>query len=251
MKKCLATSFVVPALAGCLLFVSHALAQSKPSWTDDELRKRLDSNPVDDYDHELLGGRQATPGDKRPADEMPGEMEKRLRTELGKAAEKENDGNRRLLDVSRWMREVQTQLVKKDAGATTQKMQQRIIADLERMIDDARKQGQCQPGGKQQGSGSRTPAGTANTQPKQGGSNQNTPNPTEANITARLGKPGSVVSTAETRKTIAEFWNRLPERVRGPLIQLSDEDFLPEYQGLIEDYFRRLSEEKQPQNDRR
>ena len=41
-----------------------------------------------------------------------------------------------------------------------------------------------------------------------------------------------------------QLWGELPQRDREQMLQLPVEEFLPEYELLIEDYFRRLSEEK-------
>jgi hypothetical protein len=42
-----------------------------------------------------------------------------------------------------------------------------------------------------------------------------------------------------------QLWGELPEHAREQMLQLPDEEFPPKYESLIEDYFRRLSEEKQ------
>jgi hypothetical protein len=236
------TASALAALTACLLLAPLAAAQSKQPSNDAELRKRLDANPIDEYDRELLGGGQAKPGSKQ-ADDMPGELEKKLHRELGAAAKKEDDHP--LLDVARLMREVQKQLGKQDSDKATQEMQQRIAADLARMIDKARKSGQCPPGGKQD-TGAKTPLGKNDSPPKPGSPNKPgaTPgHPTSVSKDPREGKGGKVDLT-EARKSIEALWPQLPARDRQLLQQLSDEDFLPEYQGLIEDYFRRLSEEK-------
>ena len=41
-----------------------------------------------------------------------------------------------------------------------------------------------------------------------------------------------------------ELWGALPERARQQMQQLPVEDFPPKYERLIEEYFRRLAEEK-------
>ncbi len=41
-----------------------------------------------------------------------------------------------------------------------------------------------------------------------------------------------------------EVWGRLPPGESAQLLQLPPEEFLPKYEAEIEDYFRRLSEEK-------
>lgn len=40
-----------------------------------------------------------------------------------------------------------------------------------------------------------------------------------------------------------DVWGMLPERQRQQMLELPVEEFLPKYELLIEDYFRRLAEE--------
>jgi hypothetical protein len=55
-------------------------------------------------------------------------------------------------------------------------------------------------------------------------------------------QPGSL----EERKELLEgLWGELPPREREQMLQMPVEDFLPKYELLIQDYFRRLSEEQE------
>ena len=44
------------------------------------------------------------------------------------------------------------------------------------------------------------------------------------------------------RGMMKRLWGELPERQREQMMQMPLEEFLPEYELMIEDYFRRLSE---------
>ena len=46
------------------------------------------------------------------------------------------------------------------------------------------------------------------------------------------------------RAVIKRLWGELPERDRGKMLLSPGEEFPPKYELLIEEYFRRLSEEK-------
>jgi hypothetical protein len=237
------TLIVVPALAGCLVFSSLVYAQSKQPSTDEDLLKRLDANPVDDYDRELFGG-QGQPGKPAAGD---GGLKDQLQRELGAAAVKETDDP--LADVAKEMRQVQELIGKQDIGPATQGRQQQIAAKLEELIEKARKSsGQCQPGAKPQGVAGRTPIGQANLNPSKpgaGGNEQgNRGKPTGADKDPRKGTPGKV-DLAEVRKNMKDLWEiHLQPRDREQMLQQADEEFLPKYELLIEEYFRRLSEEK-------
>ena len=46
------------------------------------------------------------------------------------------------------------------------------------------------------------------------------------------------------RAEMKRLWGELPEQVRQQMQELPAEDFPPKYESLIEEYFRRLAEEK-------
>ena len=48
----------------------------------------------------------------------------------------------------------------------------------------------------------------------------------------------------ELRAAIRRLWGQLPEHARGQMLQSPVEEFPPKYEVMIEEYFRRLSEEK-------
>ena len=49
--------------------------------------------------------------------------------------------------------------------------------------------------------------------------------------------------TVSAQQLLGEVWGHLPPRAQARLMQWSDEQFLPKYEPLIEQYFRRLAEE--------
>jgi hypothetical protein len=50
------------------------------------------------------------------------------------------------------------------------------------------------------------------------------------------------------KQLLGEVWGHLPPRARMQLMQWSDEQFLPKYEPLIEQYFQRLAEQPPPAN---
>ena len=124
-----------------LLVGSLAFAAAPPS-TDDQLRDSLNSKTDDDYDRALLGD-PVKPDDKGKVDDA---MQKKLQKELGSAAQKEDEPANPLLHVAEEMRGVQQQLDHRDSGRPTQDVQARIVADLAKLIDDAKKSGSCSGG---------------------------------------------------------------------------------------------------------
>ena len=51
-------------------------------------------------------------------------------------------------------------------------------------------------------------------------------------------------AAAETRDAMQRLWYLLPQHAREQMLQSPGEEFAPKYELQIEEYFRRLSEEK-------
>jgi hypothetical protein len=45
---------------------------------------------------------------------------------------------------------------------------------------------------------------------------------------------------------LKDLWGQLPEKAREQMLQTSPEQFLPKYELMIEQYFKRLAEEQPP-----
>lgn len=143
----------------------------------------------------------------------------------------------------------------KNAGPSTQRMQQEIINKLEQVIKAAKQQqqqqqqsgqpGQGQPQqGRPQDSGSQQQAQQQGQQPgQQPGQQQNQGN--EANQGDF--SPGSAAANGSGNplEEVGKEWGNLPARIRDELQQGYREKFSPIYKQLTEMYYRRLAEEKE------
>jgi len=165
--------------------------------------------------------------------------------ELGAAAEKEADNP--MLEIAQKMRDVQRWIGLGDSGTTTRQRQREIIVDLNRLIQQARKgAGQRQSGDKQpQTTAPRTSIGQPG--PKPGVPDGQKPDDKPV-TTSSPRPPGNDKvrnpDIEQTRNTMKQLWGELPEHARQQMLQLPIEEFPLKYELLIEDYFRRLSEEK-------
>jgi len=206
---------------------------------DDELFDELGADPIDEFDRELFGPEDPQ---REPADPPDATLRERMQRELGSAAEAE-DGNP-LLSVARRMRDAEDQIGRNNTGADTQTLQKQIVSDLDRLIEQARKRckqckpGNCKPGAQsvasrsspkspgqpKPGTGSDTPAATSNAEPGQ----------------ATPQRP----DMAEMQDVMKRLWGELPQRDREQMLQSPPEEFLPKYELMIEQYFRRLTEGK-------
>lgn len=218
---------------------ARAQAQEDRS-VDDELFDDL-GDPLDEYDPQLHG-----PGDKKgeAGDSPEDELRRRLQRELGEAAVPEDDNP--LLEVARTMRQVEGLIGRNDSGPSTQNLQEQIVADLDRLLDEARRRAkQCKPGSSQsQQAASRRPIGQPQAKPGAGGKR-----PSDRPATTSAQRPTGSGRTrrpdmTQMRKVMEELWGELPPRQREQMLQLPVEEFLPKYELLIEEYFRRLAEQK-------
>ena len=152
-----------------------------------------------------------------------------------------------ILEIVREMREAGTRIGQADAGAATQQIQRQIVADLDRLIEQARKKaGQCSPSAGQPPPGApRSSVSPPSSKP--GAAGQKPGNRPAASTAKRPSGGGRTAKAdaAETRAVIKRLWGMLPQHEREQMLQLPAEDFPPKYELQIEDYFRRLAEEGQ------
>jgi hypothetical protein len=120
-----------------------------------------------------------------------------------------------------------------NSAAPTQDLQQEILSDLDALLKKMQKQcagGQCN-----------TPGSSAGNSPGTGQKPSSRP-PNDS--TARVGKPGDTeVQPGEEADTMREVWGHLPPKVREAMQNATLEEFLPKYDKLIEDFYRRLAEQ--------
>jgi hypothetical protein len=181
-------------------------------------------------------------GAKRP--ERPqSDLDRQLGEELGEDIGEGPKDDDPLTSIGRRMRAVEDQIAKRDATEPTRKVQDGIVADLAKLIEQARRQ---KP---QQGSSSSSSSGSGRSKiggpsQKLAGSDSKPSSGPSRESTERL-RPDEVkpVDMGEMSSLLKDLWGQLPDRAREQMMQSSVEKFLPKYEVLIEKYFRRLSEE--------
>ena len=228
------SGLVFPSLL-TLIAGSLAYAAAPQPSTDDQLRDSLNSKAGDDYDRALLG-EPAKPEDKGRVDDA---MQKKLQKELGSAAQKEEKPKAPLFQVAEAMRAVQPLLGKRDSGDETQHLQRQIVADLDKLIDDAKKSGCC-------GKSSNGPKPTGGGPKKPGQPSGNSSAPAQNSDPKARRTPEEI--RAENAKKAVKQMNGLFVELQGHerehVLEPPSEHFLPEYELEIEDYFRRLSDDQ-------
>lgn len=134
---------------------------------------------------------------------------------------------------------------RRDAGEKTQAVQEKILAGLDRMITEARKNQGTSKGGSRRRQSVRPRPGRKppkDSQPKGAGA----PDALAGN---RSGGPaaGGRDKSGKRRSALGETgrgWGYLPDRDRDEIIQGFDETFMSKYREQIERYYRLLAREK-------
>jgi len=184
----------------------------------------------------------------KPSEPARDDWQKKLADELGAAAIAEDEN--RLLSVSREMRKVAELIAPRDSGPTAEDFQQgrqlqdRIVADLDRLIAQARKAGR-RTESEESKTGQvarRTPTGSSAAQADHGGRNPSD-NPAATSKPRKEGGKPKGPDMTQVLGVVERSWGNLPQRAREQMLELKAEDFVPKYQALIEEYYRRLSEE--------
>jgi hypothetical protein len=159
-------------------------------------------------------------------EELMNLVEQLLEGEGADAAEQQQHP---LLSIGKRMRDAEARIAEVDAGRETQTIQTSIIKDLDALIDQL----------KQQASSCSNCNGAGCAQCQQLGSKRGQ-KPGQPNNSSKPGN-NARANTAATQ-AVKNVWGHLPMRLREKLEQMSDEKFLPQYESLIEQYFKTLLE---------
>ncbi len=264
---------ILPLIAAMLTVVvagGQTLRADSKADIDRELLEKLGGGPGDDLDRELFAPGKKSSGDKpgkqpaqkadgkqRPGDDIVRELLRELRrTDADDnkdvspktdetAAEKGNP----LISIARQMRDVERRIGKNDCGQDTQQTQQLIVDQLDRLIEQAKKSccGGGKPGQKQckGGTSDRKKVAQAKKPSKSKSAGKGSKSgESSGNAGVEDPAPASRTDMEQMQALIKRLWGELPERDRERMEQYPVEQFLPEYERLIEEYYKRLSEEK-------
>lgn len=224
------------ALLGTLLVLIIAPA------TNAEDKSKLDEELMESLDSELLEGLETIPADE--AAEPAAEPGKEQSPDI--ATSDEDDFTR----ISKRMHEAERLIPQTESARTTRKLQKEIVSDLDKLIAQLEQQcKKCQGGASSGGkpSGQQTAKRENVKQPSQkpGDGEHDARNPAR-DSTQKLGKDEARKADMEQMKgLLKDLWGQLPAKAREQMLQSSPEEFLPKYELLIEDYYRRLAEKQE------
>ncbi|MEN1679000.1 MAG: hypothetical protein AAGJ46_05375 [Planctomycetota bacterium] len=166
------------------------------------------------------------------------------------------------------MSKAQRLIAKDAASGVASRAQEQVISDIEELIKQAEQQcQQCNNPSSGSSAGKPKPSAgrqaSQRSQPKPGeGKGQKPGEQQQAGAKPGQGEKqqqgqaegqrsterlaAAAASGAEARppaELMKEVWGRLPARVRERMLESASDEFLPEYRGDIEQYFRRLAEQ--------
>jgi hypothetical protein len=155
------------------------------------------------------------------------------------------DESNPLAGVARRMQRAEQLIGQIDSGAKTQEIQRGIVADLDALIEQARKQcGSCKPSPKQQQADFKEPPQkTPDKEPK--------PSPADPDAKPSSDSQAQPGSSPVERPDMGEMsalaksiWGELPAAARQQMLKPLVEEFLPKYELLIEQYYKRLAKQQ-------
>ncbi|HEX5033644.1 MAG TPA: hypothetical protein VFW62_04135 [bacterium] len=221
---------VVLLFAGMSFGPLTAFAQATKPELEDEL--------VDDLLKDLPKSKSEVPATEKPIRPAAiDEAERKLRQDLEGGEDVGAPPENPLTRIGQRMRLVEERIAGKDTSDETQSAQKEILADLAKLIEQTRRQ--CSGGNNsgKPGSGKSSPqAGAGNGEVRPGPARE---------ATDRVGKPETEkAQTADVKDVLKRFWGHLPEKLRDQMQAQLSEQFLPKYEKLIEEYYKRLAEER-------
>ncbi len=210
-----------------------AAAQTPPANDPPDRREPVPNGPAESIDQRLLEGLprgtapRRSPDAQRAADDNG--------TGISVAPESSGASGDPLQRVNLRMRDVAQRLAQRDTSETTQSEQRQIVAELSNLIDQLASQGRSQA--RQQAS--------SQAQPEQ--DDQRTGGQEAAKDSASGAQQASPAddSAGTVQRAMGEVWGHLPERFRRQIQNAGAIEFLPQYRNLIEDYYRRMAEERE------
>lgn len=143
-----------------------------------------------------------------------------------------------LSQLAKKMRKSETSIAGGDLSSDTHELQDEILSELDKLLNETKKN--CKGGNcNKPGSGSSSSSASSS---KSGAPKPGTTKPT-GQSTNRVGKAGGTetddVDAAESMKSV---WGHLPPRLREAMQSASLEQFLPKYERLIGEFYKRLAE---------
>lgn len=211
------------------------------------LDEDLDNALFEDLDADLMRELDEADAEREEVDDLSDD----LLNELDSGDVESDDEGDPLVQVGRQMREVAERLQQQAGGEATQTMQQKIVERLDRLMQQLRQQQQSSSSSSSSQSNSQQSRRREVRQPqnRQGdaqGQQQQRQDSASQQSTDRAGQRDAArPDPDEMKEMVKAIWGHLPESTRQQLLQSAPDEYLPKYQFLIEQYYRRLIDRRE------
>ena len=221
-------------------------SKSGPKALDDALLKDLDNELLEGAG-DLKGPRKSKPaakpaggkpeGDRKPEGDGPLEQ-----PEDGEDIGMPGEDADPLARVGQEMHSAERLIPEEANRRSAQQLQERIIEELAKLIDEAEKKSASEASQSKESKSQKTSKRQMVHQPKPGSKDSNKP---ATDSTNRLGHAEPArPDPASVKGMMKESWGHLPPHAREQLLQNWPERFVPQYELMIERYYKRLAEEQ-------
>ncbi len=222
---------------------SDDLDDAKPKKPTRQQGDKPAAKPTDENSDDPAG--DGPPAKPTASDSLDDSLDDELLRDLGPADEATENDDNPLSRIGRKMQEAQRLIAQRQPGEPAQKLQQDIVTELDELLKQARKQQSQQ----QQSSGHKKPQQSRRDKPGQpqqqpaGGKPEEAGNePARDSTEQQRPEAPAQPDIGQMQDMLRELWGHLPEHERQQVINSTIEKFVPKYESLIKEYFKRLSE---------
>ena len=153
-----------------------------------------------------------------------------------------------LQELGRQMRKIEDLIRQQNTSEKTQRMQQQVLETLAMLVEQKEQQKQQMQQTQSDSPpppGQNDPLAEQQQKPAEKKGSPQAGNQAARNSSENVGEQKPIdVETNETEAMFKKVWGHLPDRVREQMQSGAVEQFLPKYEKLIEDYYRRLARER-------
>lgn len=160
----------------------------------------------------------------------------------GKPAEGDRSANP-LVDLGRQMHEVESRIAQAKSDDETQKLQERIANELQKLIKQLQRRKKSSSSSSSSNKDQQTAEREKVEQPTTGGAGQQAASDSPAAESTETLKERKTekAETAQLDEALKDIWGQLPAHLRQQMEQYAKEELLPKYELQIEEYFRALA----------
>jgi hypothetical protein len=212
-------------------------------------RPALEDALLKDLDNELLEGAgdlkgrpKTGPSRDDPLDEKTTLEPSDSGEDIGSSAHDDDP----LVHISQEMRSVENLISGQTKNGKPEPIQRQILSDLAKLIEQAEKQ--CAAQQPSSGKGKKSQQVVKRQSVKQSkpsaGNGKPSTKPAQDSTDRLRQTEAARVDPAAVKGMLKDSWGNLPPKAREQMLQNSPEQFLPQYELMIEKYYKRLAEEQ-------